>query len=169
MRSSTLFGLAAPLLGQLANAYEVKTPPLTTDWTHKVGTDPWPEYPRPQLQRSKWQSLNGVWKFEASEAGQAEKPPSFDALSRDVLVPSCLESGLSGVMEQNITHAWFGSQFEIPEGWQGDSGRIMMHFDAVDYEATVFVNGEKAGFHRGGYYRFGFDVTDLLKGGKNTV
>jgi hypothetical protein len=62
-----------------------KTPPLDTEWTYKVGTNPWPEYPRPQLQRSSWQSLNGIWQWGEgiSKTGVSH--------GTDVLVPSCIE------------------------------------------------------------------------------
>lgn len=77
--------------------YEVKEPPLTTSWTHKVGTNPWPEYPRPQLQRSEWQNLNGIWQYQSASGLDAlNSPPTGKNLENEVLVPSCLESGLSG-------------------------------------------------------------------------
>lgn len=77
--------------------YALKQPPLTTPWTDKVGTDPWPEYPRPQMQRSAWQNLNGVWQYRnASGLSEVSNPPFGQDLGQEVLVPSCLESGLSG-------------------------------------------------------------------------
>lgn len=76
--------------------YQVKTPPLDTDWTYKVGTSPWPEYPRPQLSRERWQNLNGVWSYRnADSKDEVQNPPTGD-LGQGVLIPSCLESGLSG-------------------------------------------------------------------------
>jgi hypothetical protein len=78
-------------------AYAVKEPPLTTDWTYKLGTNPWPEYPRPQLQRSEWQNLNGVWNYQnASSVNAVNSPPFNQTLAQPVLIPSCLESGISG-------------------------------------------------------------------------
>lgn len=99
-----LFSLIILLLAALAQAgggsstkYAVKTPPLTTPWTDAVGTDPWPEYPRPQLQRSEWLSLNGIWTYQnASSLDSLSSPPFGQVLANEVLVPSCLESGLSG-------------------------------------------------------------------------
>lgn len=77
--------------------YALKEPPLTTPWTDKVGTNPWPEYPRPQMQRSQWQNLNGVWQYRnASSLSAIQNPPFGQVLGQEVLVPSCLESGLSG-------------------------------------------------------------------------
>jgi hypothetical protein len=85
-------------LAGFTNAWEyaVKTPPLDTDWTYKVGTSPWPEYPRPQLTRDKWKNLNGVWSYRNAEnRDEVNHPPTGD-LGQGVLIPSCLESGLSG-------------------------------------------------------------------------
>ena len=80
-----------------AAGYALKQPPLTTDWTGKVGTNPWPEYPRPQLQRSQWQNLNGIWQYQnASSLDAVQNPPFGQDLAEEVLIPSCLESGLSG-------------------------------------------------------------------------
>lgn len=77
--------------------YAPKPPPLDTPWTSQVGTNPWPEYPRPQMQRSRWQNLNGVWQYQqASSLNDVSNPPFGQTLAQEALVPSCLESGLSG-------------------------------------------------------------------------
>lgn len=90
--------LAVAGLAAAATPYSPKTPPLTTDWTEEVGTNPWPEYPRPQLQRSQWKNLNGVWEYRnAGGPGAVNTPPFGQSLDTEVLVPSCLESGLSGI------------------------------------------------------------------------
>lgn len=89
----------APVNQARAAGYAVKEPPLTTPWTDKVGTNPWPEYPRPQLARSKWQNLNGVWQYQnASSLNAVQNPPFGQELAQEVLIPSCLESGLSGML-----------------------------------------------------------------------
>ena len=95
MSSTTL----AALLPRQSNdtGYSVKTPPLDTPWTYEVGTDPWPEYPRPLLERSQWQSLNGIWRHQnVSSLSAVDSPPVGQTLENAVLVPSCLESALSG-------------------------------------------------------------------------
>jgi hypothetical protein len=80
------------------SSYAVQTPPLDTDWTYEVGTNPWPEYPRPQLERSEWKNLNGIGRYQnASGTDAVDNPPFGQSLEREVLVPSCLESGLSGM------------------------------------------------------------------------
>ncbi|KAJ5208746.1 hypothetical protein N7449_003125 [Penicillium cf. viridicatum] len=142
--------------------YSLKEPPLTTPWTDKVGTNPWPEYPRPLLQRSEWKNLNGVWKYQSAPSLDAlQQPPFGQELEQDVLIPSCLESGLSGIQTDSALYSWFSTSFEVSSSWKGE--QAVLNFGAVDYEATVFVNGEKAGFHRGGYFRFALDVTEYLK------
>ncbi|GMF67175.1 unnamed protein product [Aspergillus oryzae] len=125
-----------------ATPYAVKEPPLTTPWTDKAGTDPWPEYPRPQLERSEWKNLNGIWQYQDAQSLAAlDSPPFGQPLAHEVLVPSCLESGLSGKLCQS---AWCHSTYS-----SAHLQNVLVNFAAVDYEATVFVNGKKAGFHRG--------------------
>jgi beta-galactosidase/beta-glucuronidase len=149
-------------------SYAVQTPPLDTPWTYEVGTDPWPQYPRPKLARSQWQSLNGIWTYaNGSGKGDLSTPPFNQNLSREVLVPFCLESGLSGIQGVNTIYSWYRTTFAVPPNWTGD--RVLLHFGAVDYEATVFVNGRTATFHRGGYSAFSLDVTDYLNGEQNEL
>lgn len=88
--------LASAVLSQNATRYAVKQPPLTTDWTYKVGTNPWTEYPRPQLKRKDWQSLNGIWAYQDAVNNDTSAPPFGQTLAHEVMIPSCLESGLSG-------------------------------------------------------------------------
>ena len=105
--SSTALALNVPRQASNASGYSVKTPPLDTEWTYEVGTNPWPEYPRPLLERSQWQSLNGVWRHQnVSSLDAVNSPPVGQVLPEAVLVPSCLESGLSGteIDEIDILH-----------------------------------------------------------------
>ncbi|KAK3110072.1 hypothetical protein LTR53_016023 [Teratosphaeriaceae sp. CCFEE 6253] len=167
------FASAASLPRQAAantsTPYAVQKPPLDTPWTYTAGTDPWPEYPRPQLQRAQWQSLNGLWTYaNASSLDAVNSPPYGQTLGAEVLIPSCLESGLSGIQGQYMLYSWFATSFSVPSNWTGD--RVLLNFGAVDYEATVFVNGKNATFHRGGYFAFTVDVTDyLVKSGANEL
>ncbi|KAL1592161.1 hypothetical protein SLS59_009817 [Nothophoma quercina] len=64
-------------------------------------------------------------------------------------------------MEKDHLYSWFQTSFDVPSDWP-TSDRVLINFGAVDYEATVFVNGKQVGFHRGGYFEFTFDVTDYL-------
>ena len=86
-----------------SSGYELQTGPLDTPWTAEVGTNPWPEHPRPRVQRSQWKNLNGVWRWRNVTAGQVNSPPSGQTLERAVLVPSCLESALSGMSSHLIS------------------------------------------------------------------
>lgn len=152
---------ALPLASAQPAAYRLVAPPLDTPWTEKVGTNPWPQYPRPQLRRDVWESLNGIWTYQpAAGPGDVENPPSLP-LKQEVLIPSCIESGISGIMTMGVTHMWFGRNFTVPSDW-ADGGRVLLNFEAVDYEATVYVNGAKVGFNRGGYSRFSLDITDNI-------
>ncbi|KAL4882723.1 glycoside hydrolase superfamily [Aspergillus karnatakaensis] len=153
--------LAIAGLTAAATPYAPQTPPLTTDWTDEVGTNPWPEYPRPQLQRSEWQNLNGIWQYRgAPNLAAVDTPPFGQDLDTEVLIPSCLESGLSGLQGQNLFYSWLSTNFSVPNEWGGQN--VLLNFGAVDYEATVFVNGENVAFHRGGYTEFSVDITDNI-------
>ncbi|KAL4925970.1 putative hydrolase [Aspergillus undulatus] len=152
----------AGLASAAATPYALQTPPLTTDWTEGVGTNPWPEYPRPQLQRDQWKNLNGIWEYRNAEnAAAVDAPPFGQPLDTEVLVPSCLESGLSGLQGQNLIYSWLSNHFEVPGDWRGQN--VILNFGAVDNEATVFVNGENVAFHRGGYFEFSVDVTEYIR------
>jgi beta-galactosidase/beta-glucuronidase len=160
--------LNAPRQSSNSSSYSVKTPPLDTPWTYEVGTNPWPEYPRPQRQRSQWKSLNGVWTYEnASSLDAVNSPPMGGSLANEVLIPSCLESGLSGIQAKDALYSWFATSFEVPSSFTGD--KILLNFGAIDYEATVFVNGKNATFHRGGYFAFELDITEYLQSGSNEL
>lgn len=155
--------LAVAGLAAAATPYALQTPPLTTDWTEEVGTNPWPEYPRPQMQRSQWKNLNGIWEYRnAGGPGAVDTPPFGQSLDTEVLVPSCLESGLSGLQGSagSTFYSWLSTNFTVPKDWDGD--RVLLNFGAVDNEATVFVNGQQAAFHRGGYFEFTVDVTKYI-------
>ncbi|KAL4807923.1 glycoside hydrolase superfamily [Aspergillus unguis] len=158
--------LALAGLSAAATPYALQQPPLTTDWTEEVGTNPWPEYPRPQLQRSQWQNLNGIWQYRnAGSAGAVNAPPFGQDLDTEVLVPSCLESGLSGLQGQNLLYSWLSTSFTVRDDWKDQN--VLLNFGAVDNEATVFVNGEQVAFHRGGYFEFTVDITEFITFGES--
>lgn len=116
------------------------------------------------MQRSQWQSLNGVWTYRnASSLDAPNNPPFNETLEQSVLVPFCLESGLSGIQGEDMFYSWYQTTFTVPSDWSGES--TLLNFGAVDYEAIVFVNGQRAGFHRGGYFTFTIDITQYLSAG----
>ena len=136
---------------------------MATPWTQDVSPDnALPDYPRPQLTRPRWQSLNGVWQFAGASA--EERPPIGADLDERVLVPYPIESALSGI-ERHEDHMWYRRTFTVPSSWKVGSGaRLLLNFGAVDYDATVWVNGVRVTSHRGGYTSFSADVTDALTG-----
>ncbi len=134
--------------------------PLLTRWARDVSPDKvLPEYPRPQLVRRDWLNLNGLWQLAFAKQGEA--PPLGKELAGRILVPFPVESALSGVMKQ-ADRLWYRRTFTVPKEWA--RRRVLLHFGAVDWETTVWVNGKKLGVHRGGYDPFHFDITDALKG-----
>jgi beta-galactosidase/beta-glucuronidase len=136
--------------------------PLMTRWAADVSSaKAHPEYPRPQMVRKTWINLNGLWDYAIS-AKDSAKPDNFQG---KLLVPFPIESALSGVMKPVTENdrIWYRRTFELPKSWLGQ--RVLLHFGAVDFEATVWVNGKKAGEHRGGYDGFSFDITEFLKPG----
>ncbi len=126
------------------------------------------EYPRPQMVRQDWICLNGKWQFEFDfgKSGKARGMLEKAAYDKEINVPFCPESSLSGIGHVDFINAvWYKREFVLPEEW---SGRVLLHFEAVDYKAEVYVNGEKVGEHVGGYTPFCFDITKHVKA-ENTV
>ena len=133
---------------------------LTTPWTAQVSpTNALPDYPRPQLTRKRWQNLNGTWEF--AEAAAGESPPTGRDLTDRILVPYPVESVLSGI-HRHVDHMWYRRTFTVPPSWHGD--RLLLHFQAVDYQTSVYVNGVQVATHTGGYDSFSADVTGALTG-----
>jgi len=133
---------------------------IMTRWAQEVSPDnALPEYPRPQLVRKEWLNLNGLWEY----AIQPEEDPQPESFQGHILVPFPVESALSGVKQPvgAANRLWYQRTFEAPDGWAGQ--RVLLHFGAVDWEATIWVNGREMGTHRGGYDPFTFDITDALR------
>jgi len=139
---------------------------------------PRPEYPRPQFRRKDWTNLNGEWRFafDDSDAGLANDWQSVtpedlrsdgSPFDRDIVVPFCYQSKLSGIGETAFHDVvWYARTFEYTPA--GDE-RLLLHFGAVDYRATVWVNGAQVASHEGGHTPFSADVTRALTGGDNVL
>jgi len=123
-------------------------------------TIPRPEHPRPQFRREDWLCLNGEWGFERDPGDSGRERGLVDAeLAETITVPFCPESELSGIGCVDFMNAvWYRRRITVPPEWAGS--RVLLHFQAVDHDATVWVDGEVVGSHRGGWTPFAFDLTE---------
>ena len=156
---------------------------ILTAWANEVNpSNVHPEYPRPQMVRPEWKSLNGLWDYSVTPAAPSSVPewssaaPDILGMTEEagnilsecvdgqILVPFCIESALSGVGRRVSPDEalWYSTTFTVPGSWKG---RTLLHFDAVDWQADVWLNGSYAGRHVGGYTSFSFDITPYLKKG----
>ena len=130
-----------------------------------------PEYPRPLIVREEWMSLNGSWGFAFDDDDRGVDDEWYRAdhrLDGEILVPYPFEAKASGIGDSSVHKVvWYRSEFSMPNSWQGR--RLRLHFGAVDYQATVWVNGHLVGSHRGGYTAFWFDITRHLSAGENVI
>ncbi len=144
----------------------VYTSDQVTRWGKAVTPqNAWRSYPRPQMKRSAWANLNGLWDY----AIRPKATPRPSVMDGRILVPFAVESRLSGVARPVTPNdrIWYRRSFAVPAEWRGQ--RVRLHFGAVDYEAHVSINGSMVGSHRGGSDTFTFDVTDYLKPGENEL
>lgn len=119
---------------------------------------PRPEYPRPQFVREHWLCLNGDWQFEIDAADSGLERGLLDRpLADQITVPFCPESELSGIGNQDYLNAvWYRREVRVPDDWVCDL--VLLHFQAVDYDATVWIDGSEAGRHRGGFTPFSIEL-----------
>lgn len=118
------------------------------------------EHPRPQFRRKDWYSLNGIWDFYIDEPGRMDVPSSIPWDS-EILVPFSPETKASGIDHPGFYEAvWYRRIFEMDRPAGRD--RVLLHFEAVDYRATVWVNGQRVCEHEGGYSPFSADITGAL-------
>ncbi len=131
---------------------------------------PRPEYPRPDFERSEWLNLNGEWDFEFDDADQGEKAGWYQSpnFSRRIIVPFSYQSERSTIYELGVHPVfWYKKEFTLPDSFLGK--RVLLNFGAVDYQAKVWLNGEYAGSHQGGYGPFKMDCSHLLQTGNNII
>lgn len=116
------------------------------------------EYPRPDFIRDSWMTLNGSWMFHD---GSGDAPTQIQ-------VPFPPQSRLSGYPKELVSdRIAYQRTFRIPSQWKDK--RILLHFGAVDYKCSVFINGHCVGSHEGGQSSFSFDITDFLSGGEENI
>lgn len=160
-------GAYAPDGTTYSSPYQKKSASIMTPWGEALkATDPiLNEYPRPQLQRSNWTNLNGVWEFTRHENTTGFGTyNATEAYRRQILVPFPVESALSGIMDVDYTSMdktyYYKRSFTIDPSNAGK--RIMLNFGAVDWETYVFVNGTQVAHHLGGFDPFSADITSAL-------
>lgn len=133
---------------------------------------PRPEHPRPDFMRPTFYNLNGEWAFAFDDEDMGLKEGWMNPgkkLDKTILVPFCYQSKASGIGPTDDIHpiVWYRRSFRVPAEMAGQ--RVLLKFGAVDYACRVFINGQLAGTHRGGYAPFDLDITLLLQPGDNDL
>lgn len=129
------------------------------------------EYPKPQFERANWLNLNGEWQFETDNGRSGIERKLFEdsvTLKDRILVPFCPESKLSGIENKEFMYGvWYKRSFVLTKDQIKE--KTILHFGAVDYKCTAYINGKEAGVHKGGYISFSFDISSLVKEGENII
>ena len=139
---------------------------IRTPWFDKVDRHlPLAEYPRPQFERKDWICLNGEYDY-AVTGDTADAPKKYDG---KILVPFSVESELSGVGKALLPEQrlWYRRKFTVGNEFSGKEA--LLHFGAVDWQCSVWVNGKLVGEHTGGYNPFTFNITDVITEGENEL
>jgi hypothetical protein len=138
--------------------WKITDNPILTKWAENVDPQkPWLLYPRPDMVRNSWVSLNGLWEYAITP--KDTKPQKWDG---NILVPYPVESALSGVKRRvsETENLWYKRTFRVPNIWSKKN--ILLNFEACDWETVAWVDGKEVGKHRGGYDPFSFDITAYL-------
>ncbi len=168
MKKLTLFHaflfVAVFSIAQENSTWKIVPGRISSPWAEKV--DPanvLPEYPRPQMKRTEWINLNGLWQYSILPVSADENVPA--SFQGNILVPYAVESALSGVGKTvgKDSILWYKKNITIPAKRSGK--KLLLHFGAVDWRAEIYVNGTKVGSHEGGYDPFSMDITAALKKG----
>ena len=156
----TLLVFALALQTVFASPWEPAEFRIPTEWASKVTPEnAWREYPRPTLVRPQWQCLNGLWDYCVTPATEFGRPDSWEG---KILVPFAIESALSGVKGALTPKdaLWYQRKIEAkPKAGK----RCLVHFEAVDYQCTLWIDDKRIGEHTGGNLPFSFDITDALR------
>jgi len=138
---------------------------LESKFFNEVGEIPFPEYPRPQLERNSFLNLNGKWQF-----AMQKKAEEFKGYDKEILVPfspESLLSGLDGKVAMPDDVLYYKRSFNLDKSFLKE--RTIIHFGAVDCECVVKINGEEACRHVGGFVPFSFEITNYVKEGENEI
>lgn len=158
------FGLALLASGSIAqDKWHITGGKITTAWADSVSPlKPLNEYPRPQMVRTNWTNLNGMWQYAILPKSQETIPAAYNG---KILVPFAVESALSGVGKTvgKDSVLWYNQTVTIPAN--NKNSNVLLHFGAVDWQADIYVNGVHTGMHQGGFDPFTIDITNALKKG----
>ena len=127
------------------------------------------DYPRPQFVRKNWENLNGAWDFDFDDENKGEREHWYAGFVNDRLiqVPFTYETKMSGIQDESRhDNIWYHRTFWV-DGKRLEKERYILHFEGSDYKTKVWVNGYFVGSHEGGYSRFSFDVTNLVRDEEN--
>ena len=139
---------------------------LITPWGESVTAEnAWQEYPRPLLQRDQWACLNGHWDYAITEADVTAPPADWTG---KILVPFSIESRLSGVQRllNDEEALWYRRWITTDHN---DHQRVLLNFEAVDYQCEIYINRKLVGTHTGGNTPFQIDITSAMQSGQNEL
>ncbi|MDO5422719.1 MAG: glycoside hydrolase family 2 TIM barrel-domain containing protein [Eubacteriales bacterium] len=129
------------------------------------------DYPRPQFVRKNWENLNGLWDFAFDDGNLGEKEKWYAHFQgkTKIRVPFTYETKLSGIQDESRhDFIWYRRVISV-DGERLEKNRYLLHFEGSDFRTKLWVNGQYAGSHQGGYARFSFDITELVKDGENEL
>ena len=129
------------------------------------------DYPRPQFVRDNWENLNGAWDFAFDDARSGEQEGWYRDFkgTMTIQVPFTYETKMSGIQDEaRHDHIWYRRSFQV-DGSRLEKENYVLHFEGSDFITKVWVNGQYVGSHRGGYARFSFDLTSVVRDGENEL
>lgn len=129
------------------------------------------DYPRTQFVRDNWENLNGAWDFAFDDAHCGEREGWYKDLKGNmtIQVPFTYETKMSGIQDESRhDQIWYRRSFQV-DGSRLEKENYLLHFEGSDFITKVWVNGQYVGDHRGGYARFSFDITDVVRDGENEL
>ncbi len=144
--------------------------PLLTKWGEELsqhqGRIPLSEYPRPSLVRQEWQCLNGYWEYAIRRGNEAWPEKGADGRIHVPFSPECLLSGVGRQLQPGEV-LWYRRQFSRKTS--EEKPQVLLHIGAADQEARIWINGQFAGEHTGGYLPFTLEIADFLQDGDNEL